>query len=134
MIWLRKYPTFSELANKFGIPITSVHRIIHKLLPIIHVVTVPKYIKWHSAREWNDLTGSIEEWPNVVGILDGTPFRISRPAGDSNTIDYGFDQVKTCTNHAYPSNTLKIDIFREISKNILQERQALFFPKLDSNN
>ena len=67
----------------FGIPVSCVHRIIHKIIPILHAATVPKYIEWHSHQKWLNLAGEIPEWPNVVGILDGTPFRISRPRGMS---------------------------------------------------
>ena len=81
VIWLRRYPTICHLASKFSIPSSTAHRVIHRILPMIHVVIVPKYVKWHSAREWNALAGTIAQWPQVVGILDGTPFRISRPAG-----------------------------------------------------
>ena len=75
------YPTMDYLSMEFRIPISCVHRIIHKILPSLHAATVPKYIQWHSNQEWNALQGTIPEWPKVVGILDGTPFRISRPAG-----------------------------------------------------
>ena len=81
LIWLRKYPTLHHLASQFEIPVTCVHRIIHKLLPLFHVVLVPKYIIWHSQQNWQNLAGTIPQWPNVVAILDGTPLRISRPAG-----------------------------------------------------
>ena len=81
VIWQCKYPTLSVLATHFGIPLSCVHRIIHKILPILHVTTVHKYIKWHSEQEWMKLAGTIPEWPRVVAILDGTPFRISRPRG-----------------------------------------------------
>ena len=81
LIWLRKYPTLQHLASQFGIPVTCVHQIIHKLLPIFHVVLVPKYIVWHSPQQWRNLSGTIDYWPTVVAILDGTPLRISRPAG-----------------------------------------------------
>ena len=67
----------------FGIPVSCVHRIIHKILPILHVATVNKYIIWHSDQNWRNLAGQIPQWPHVVAILDGTPFRISRPAGDA---------------------------------------------------
>ena len=77
-----------QLASQFGIPVTSVHRVIHKILPLIHVVTVPKYIVWHSQQHWQNLSGVIPAWPNVVAILDGTPFRISRPAGNYFVIQF----------------------------------------------
>ena len=61
-----------HLGTHFGIPVSTVHRIIHKILPILHAVTVPKYIKWHTFHKWNTLVGEIPEWPNVVAIIDGT--------------------------------------------------------------
>ena len=87
LIWLRKYPTLVELSSQFGIPVTSVHRIIHKILPIFHVTLVKKYVKWPSHAEWHALAGGIPEWPHVVAILDGTPFRISRPAGMHSNVN-----------------------------------------------
>ena len=81
MIWLRRYPTMHHLAMMFGIPVSCVHRIIHKFIKIMHSYLVPKYIKWHSMQEWRRLTGTFPDWPRVVGIVDGTPFRISKPTG-----------------------------------------------------
>ena len=87
VIWLRRYPTMQHLAMHFGAPVSCVHRIIHKILPMLHVVLVPKYIQWPSIQRWQSLAGSIPEWPQVVGILDGTPFRISRPRGKKTSLE-----------------------------------------------
>ena len=65
----------------FGISASSVHRIIHKILPYLHAYLVPKYIMWPSMNHWRNLQGTFPEWPRVVGIVDCTPFRISRPKG-----------------------------------------------------
>ena len=81
LVWLRRYPTLSHISMQFGIPVSCTHRIVHKILPILHAAIVNKYIKWPSPQKWTRLAGTIPEWPHVVGILDGTPFRISRPAG-----------------------------------------------------
>ena len=81
VIWLRCYPTMQHLGMHFGVPVSCIHCIIYKILPILHVVAVPKYIQWHSPQMWTSLAGTIPEWPQVVAILDGTPFRISRPKG-----------------------------------------------------
>ena len=81
MIWLRKYPTMEILSFVFGIPVTCTHRIIHKCVKILHAYLVPKYIQWHTMPEWRSLAGTYPEWPRVVAILDGTPFRISKPKG-----------------------------------------------------
>ena len=80
-MWLRRYPTMQNLSQIFAIPVTSVHRIIHRMLPMMHVVIVPEYIRWHSDAHWRSLAGYFPYFPRVVGIIDGTPFRISRPRG-----------------------------------------------------
>ena len=82
MIWLRRYPTMHTLAMIFGIHVSSVHKIIHKFVKILHVYLVPKYIRWHSMHNWRQLAGTFPDWPRVVAILDGTPFRISKPKGE----------------------------------------------------
>ena len=65
----------------FGVSLSSVHRIVHKMLPFLHVYLVRKYIRWHSMNDWRNLAGYYPEWPRVVGIIDCTPFRISKPKG-----------------------------------------------------
>ena len=81
LIWLRRYPTMLHLGMHFGISVTTVHDIIHKMLPYFHEYLVHRYIKWHTMRKWRTLVGTFPDWPNCVAILDGTCFRISRPTG-----------------------------------------------------
>ena len=71
----------SHLSMHFGISTPCIHKIIHRLLPVLHSYVVPKFIKWHSMHHWRRLVGTFPEWPRVVAIIDGTPFRISRPKG-----------------------------------------------------
>ena len=49
---------------------------------MMHVVFVPSYINWHTDQQWLRLSGYFPYWPWVVAILDGTPFRISKPRGN----------------------------------------------------
>ena len=91
-IWLRRYPTLHHLAMHFGIPVTSVHRIIHRLLPRMHVYFVQKYIKWHSMNHWRNLAGTFPEWPSTVAILDCCPFRICKPKGAVQSLYYRKDR------------------------------------------
>ena len=81
MIWLRRYPSMNHLAAQFRISVGCVHKVIHRIIPILHSYLVPKYIKWHSMNHWRRLRGTFPEWPRVVAIIDGTSFRISRPKG-----------------------------------------------------
>ena len=74
LIWLRRYPTMNHLAMHFDIPVSTVHRILHKMIPLLHAYLVPKYIKWHSMEYWRSLQGTFSFWPRVVGVVDGTPF------------------------------------------------------------
>ena len=71
----------SDLASKFRISVGLVHKIIHKLMPMIHTYIVHKYIRWHSMGHWRRLAGTYPEWPIVVAILDCTPFHINKPKG-----------------------------------------------------
>ena len=70
-----------HLSMHFEIPVSTVHKIIHRMIKILHAYLVPKYIRWHSMAEWRNLAGTYPEWPQVVAILDCTPFRISKPKG-----------------------------------------------------
>ena len=81
-IWLCRYPTLQHIATHFRIGVTTVHRIIHYLIPLLHVYLVPHYIKWHNINHWRQLAGFYPTWPRVVAILDCTPFRISKPKGN----------------------------------------------------
>ena len=81
-----------EIATTFGIPVSCVHRIIHKMVPLLHVFIVPRYIIWHNDRKWRNLAGEFSDWPRVVAIIDGTPFRISKPKGNIQRIFYRRDR------------------------------------------
>ena len=76
----------------FGIGLTSVHRIIHRIVPILHTYVVNRYIKWHDMNYWRSLAGVLPTWPRVVAILDCTPFRISKPAGNLQRLFYRGDR------------------------------------------
>ena len=51
------------LAMLFGIHVSSVHKIIHRFLRLLHVYLVPKYIRWHSMNTWRNLAGTFADWP-----------------------------------------------------------------------
>ena len=71
-----------HLSMHFGISVACVHRIIHKIIPLMHAYLVKKYIKWPNAQQWYQFAGSYPTWPRVVGIIDWRPFRISKPNGE----------------------------------------------------
>ena len=92
IIWIRQYPTMHHISAHFGIPVSTVNRIIHRMIPLLHVFIVPKYIIWHDNRKWTSLAGQLPDWPRVVAIVDGTPFRISKPKGNIQRIFYRKDR------------------------------------------
>ena len=77
-----------HLAMHFEISVVAVHNVINRIIPRLHAFIVPKYVKWHSMGHWRRLSGFFPEWPNVVGIMDCTPFRISRPTGCFDMLTY----------------------------------------------
>ena len=87
----------THMSSVFGICVSSTHQIIHDFLKMLHAYLVPKYISWHRMNYWRNLAGTYPEWPNVVAILDCTPFRISKPTGinipESTNIFYEFTFV-----------------------------------------
>ena len=92
VIWIRRYATMTHLSGTFGVPLSCVHRIIHKILRLLHVYAVPKYVIWHNANKWQSLAGYFTHWPRVVAIVDGTPFRISKPKGVMQRLFYRKDR------------------------------------------
>ena len=71
----------THLAMMFRLHVSVVHRTIHYMIPILHVIFVPQYIRWPSIQEWHSYSGTFPEWWRVVGIMDCTPLRISKPKG-----------------------------------------------------
>ena len=102
MMWLRRYPTLHVLSREFGIPVSTVDRIIHKMLPILHAYLVPKYIKWPSYNKWLSLVGTFPGYPNCVGVIDGTPHRLSKGRGSIQRLFWRKDR------HAFFSNWMVI--------------------------
>ena len=80
-IWLRRYPTLQHLAMHFGLGVSSVHWVLHKILPFLHSILVRRYIIWHDMQTWRNLAGYFPTWPRVVAILDCT-LRINKPKGN----------------------------------------------------
>ena len=119
MIWLRRYPTMQMIAEKFGMPVSCVHKIIHKFIRILHVHLVPKYICWHSMNQWRRLAGVYPEWPRVVAILDCTPFRISRPKGLSKSLSWSWFVFNNLKWYVYRYTFCLLCHFRCISKTFL---------------
>ena len=71
----------THLGMMFRLHVSCVHKVIHDMLPVLHVVFVPQYIIWPTLAKWRNLRGTFPEWPRVVGIMDCTPFCISKPKG-----------------------------------------------------
>ena len=69
------------LAMMFRLHVSVVHRTIHYMIPMLHVIFVPLYIRWPTMQEWRNLAGTFPEWPRVVAIMDCTPLHISKPKG-----------------------------------------------------
>ena len=76
-----------HLAMHFGVSVSCVHRVIHRIVPMMHATLVRKFIKWPTNQEWHNMSGFYSTWPRVVAIIDGTPFSISKPTGKGKFVD-----------------------------------------------
>ena len=116
-IFLRRYPTMHHLASHFNIGVSTVHRILHQIIKYLHAHLVPKYIVWHTMRQWRDLAGIYPEWPRVVAILDCTPFRISKPTGKEIKVHLQCTKLtKTATADGCILLTLKLYFMKVLFK------------------
>ena len=110
MIWLRRYPTMHHLSMQFGIEVSRVHSIIHRMILLMHCYLVPKYIRWHSMIKWKKYCWDLSQMAKrsrytslmdqsldifemsinlinhcsllIAAVMDCTPMRISKPKGD----------------------------------------------------
>ena len=116
-----------HLAMHFGISVACVHRIIHKIVPLMHVCLVQKYIKWPTAQEWAAMQGYYDYWPRVVAILDGTPFQISKP---SSLLFILFSGTNIHISNLNKMIAYRTNFFRQNTEIVLEKRQTLLLSEL----
>lgn len=92
MIWMRTYPSHSQLASMFHICPATVNREIHHILPILHTHYVAREVVWHDLHTWTSFIGRDNEFPNVVALLDGTVLKINTPSGPAQRLYYRRDK------------------------------------------
>lgn len=79
-IWLRQYLKLHVLAYIFGISKSTVAEEIYHVVPILFV-NYCHYIKWHSMPQWHQFLNKFPNFPNAVGMIDGTIHQVRRPSG-----------------------------------------------------
>ena len=92
IIWLRGYATYAALAFMYGVSLSTIHNVLHQIIPILHAHLVPRFIRWPSNAAWNSMRGLVSGFDMAVGYVDGTPFRISRPTGAIQHLFYRGDK------------------------------------------
>ena len=90
-IWLRQYLKLHVLAYIFGISKSAVAEEIYHVVPILFT-NYRRYIKWHSIRQWSQFLDTFPNFPNAVGMIDGTIHRIRRPSGPFQAEFYSGDK------------------------------------------
>lgn len=53
---------------------------IYHVVPILFV-NYRHYIKWHSMPQWRQFLNKFPNFPNAVGMIDGTIHQVRRPSG-----------------------------------------------------
>ena len=91
-IWLRSYLTFSHLGMLFGVSEATAVENVHTIFLITIFHYERRYIVWHPHQVWNNMRGTIPEFPDVVGMIDATPIRINRPQGNIQRMYYRRDR------------------------------------------
>lgn len=93
LIWLRTYPTFTDLGSRFGVSAPTAAEHVHLILMIILLHYERRYISWHSLQRWNTLRGTLgNDFPDAVALLDATAIRINRPQGNIQRLYYRGDR------------------------------------------
>jgi len=87
LIWLRHNLTYTMLASLFRVDQFRVPDYLHRTLVAMHQNL--NFIRWPSEHEMNFLLVKYEQWlpvwmSNGIFIIDGTEWRIRRPAGFSS--------------------------------------------------
>ena len=67
MIWIHRYPCMALLSFQFGIDVLIGHRIIYRILPILHHHFFQTYVKWNIPDKWTIFEGTTHSSHSVVG-------------------------------------------------------------------
>lgn len=78
LVWLRQFPTLELLSVIFDISVTTAHRDLSFILPIVHRY-LRQTIVWPDLPTWEEQLGQWEYIPYAVGAIDGTVVEILRP-------------------------------------------------------
>ena len=92
MMWMRAYFTEQQLSSRFGVSISTIHRDVEHILPILHTTLFPREVFMPNAAEMRAMRGGFPDFPNALAIMDGTPFRINRPKGAMQRLFYRGDK------------------------------------------
>lgn len=93
-MWLRQYCTLHMLSFIFDLSLSYVQTVTAATVMRLHRYLAP-LVRWHDDATWRSLAGSCEGFPTVVGYIDGTVLRISRPTGELAVIlmQHNFDNI-----------------------------------------
>ena len=87
-MWMTKYGTLSTISERFGVSYVTIQRDVEHILPIINQRISRPMIRWPTDQEFRNFRGSYPEFPDVVGLVDGTPHWINRPRGPLQRLYY----------------------------------------------
>lgn len=96
LVWMPTYPTYQALSQQFQMCLASCHETIMTMLNLLHA-TIAEEVTWHLPDRWRQLQGIYRHMSSVVGSMNCTPLRISRPLGDDRVTIVGIESIISLT-------------------------------------
>nr|XP_023018368.1 putative nuclease HARBI1 [Leptinotarsa decemlineata] len=139
--------SFRDVADRFGVTISSIHRIIHRITMFLSNLS-PEIIKWPNENEKQIIKEHFfaNGFPNVIGAIDGTHIKVDKPENDPdsyiNRKGYYSIQMQAVCDHrrkiidvfiGYPGSVHDSRVFRNSPlKNRLEEKCGRYYLLGDS--
>lgn len=144
-LWMigRECATYKEISDRFDVSLDGAYQSVTRVLNFLSEIA-PIHIRWPNGTELKqtqEYYEQVKKFPRVVGIVDGTHFKIDRPKNDKdsyyNKDEYFSVQAQITCNHkkeitdlfaGYPGSVHDSRVFRnsELKRSILSSLEGWY--------